>query len=105
MTQEELCAVLKQLDIPVAYHHFKEGIVSGPPFLCYLRTGSEPVLADNRVYSQAQNYDVELYTEEKSPELEERLEKLFDEHEIVYQTEEVYIEKEDMYEVIYTIWI
>lgn len=94
--------VLEQLNIPVAYSHFNTTIT--PPVVVYRRSSSDNFSADNKVYQKNNNYYVELYTQYKDTELEQKLEDLFDNAEIFYEVEsEDYIDSEKMYEVIYTI--
>ena len=45
---------------------------------------------------------MELYTDEKNPELEEMLEAVLDQHGIFYNKTEVWIESEKLYEVLYS---
>jgi len=46
-----------------------------------------------------------LYTDEKNPPLEARVEKLLTEHELFFHKSEVWIEEEKMYEVLYEVTI
>ena len=105
MQSEELTIIknlLEQLNIPVAYSHFNTSVT--PPVAVYRRSTTNNFGADNKVYKKNNNYYVELYTQYKDPELEQRLEDLFDNAEIFYEVEsEDYIDSEKMYEVIYTI--
>ena len=103
MTHTELDKLLRSSGLPVAYHHF--GKPQNPPFLVYIRTGSENIGADNRTYCKRNNYDVELYTDKKDTAKEALIESLLDSNDIYYDIDEVYIENEKMYEVIYSIQI
>ena len=44
---------------------------------------------------------MELYTDLKDPDLENRLETVLDRHGLFYEKSEVWIESERMYEVLY----
>lgn len=101
MSYEEIVEMLGGLGIPLAYHHFAEGESPEPPFLVYLSPGSNNFAADGKVYFKVKELDVELYTDKKSPELEEKLETLFDDRFLFYEKSETYIESEKMYEVLY----
>lgn len=103
MTHKELGTLLKKTGLPLAYSHF--GKPQEPPFLIYIKTGSDNIGADNRIWQKRVNYDVELYTSKKDTKLEEKVENLLDEAELFYDSEEVYIESEKMYETIYSIQI
>ncbi len=93
--------MLKTLGIPTAYDHFEEGEGPDPPFICYRSPESSNFAADGKVYLKIEEIDVELYTDEKDPEIEERLETLLTENGYVYQKTEAWIESEKLYEVLY----
>lgn len=92
---------LEQTGFPVTYHHWKKP--PDLPYLVYLFTDSDNFGAEDRVYIKGDNYDVELYTDKKDTASEKIVEDLFDEYDIYYEKSEVYIESEEMYEVIYEI--
>ena len=101
MTYDEVMQLMEELDISYAYDHFAEGESPDPPFICFLFPGCENFGADNVVYASFRNLDIELYTDEKDPELEEQLEAVFLLHGIYWEKSEVWIESEKMYEVLY----
>lgn len=103
MTHKELGNLLKKAELPLVYSHF--GKPQEPPFLVYIRTGNENIEADNKVWQKKMNYDIELYTSKKDTAKEKIIEDLLDDAEIFYDIEEVYIESEKMFEVIYSIQI
>ena len=98
---EKLIAIMRETGLPFAYDHFTEGESPEPPFLCFLLPGSDNFSADGRVYYKTNSVNVELYTDTKNPELEERLETVLDAHGIFYQKSEVWIDSERLYEVLY----
>ncbi len=102
MTHEELMAVLAEAGLPIAYDHFAEGESPDPPFICFLYPGSDNFAADGKVWYKIRQVNVELYTDLKDPELENRVEAVLDEHGIFYEKSEVWIESERLYEVLYT---
>lgn len=59
------------------------------------------MFADNRVWQKINQLNIELYTDEKSPETEEKIEDIMDSYEIPYEKSEYWIESEKMYEVLY----
>ena len=63
--------------------------------------GSENFAADDVVYVEFSNLSIELYTDEKDPELEDRVEAVLNAHEIFWNKSEVWIESEKLYEVLY----
>ena len=70
MTHEDVMQMLAETEIPFAYDHFAEGESPDPPFIYFLFPGSENFAADNVVYMEFSNLSIELYTDEKDPELE-----------------------------------
>ena len=59
------------------------------------------MFADNGVYFKISQLNMELYTDKKDPELEEKLEDILIAHEIPWEKSEVWIDSEKMYEVLY----
>ena len=98
---EKLIAIMKEVGLPFAYDHFAEGESPEPPFICFLIPGSDNFAADGRVYYKINSVNVELYTDLKDPELEERLETVLDGHGIFYRKTEAWIDSERLYEVLY----
>ena len=101
MTLEKLYAILKATGFPVAYSHFE--VKTSLPFITYLVDGSSNMFADNKVYKKIENIKIELYTAEKNLEIEENLERLLDENEIAYETDETWIESEKLFQKIYEV--
>lgn len=101
MTHQEVMAMLTEMDIPFAYDHFVEGESTEPPFLVFLYPGSNHFAADGRVYFKVNRLNIELYTDKKDVELEETVEAVLDRHGIFYGKSEVWIESENLYEVLY----
>lgn len=99
---DKLVGILKECDVPYAYDHFAEGESPQPPFVCYLLPGSNHFVADGKVYYKINEVRLELYTDYKDMELEQRLERLLDECGIVYEKTEVWIESEKLFEVLYS---
>ncbi len=101
MTYEDITNMLKEAGLPLAYDHFAEGESPEPPFLIFLFPGSDNMFADNGVYFKISQLNMELYTDKKDPELEEKLEDILTAHEIPWEKSEVWIDSEKMYEVLY----
>lgn len=106
MNLNELKTILEATGLPVAYSHFVESEVDpipNPPFICYLVVYSSNFSADNKTYKAIQNVQIELYTDRKDIEVENRLEAILDENEIPYATSEEFIESESMFQKIYEV--
>ncbi len=101
MTYDDITNMLKEAGLPLAYDHFAEGESPEPPFLIFLFPGSDNMFADNSVYFKISQLNMELYTDKKDPELEEKLEDILTAHEIPWEKSEVWIDSEKMYEVLY----
>lgn len=103
MELKELVKILEKLEIPIAYNHFST--VQKPPYLVYKVTSTNNFIADNKVYQKIRKVDLELYTENKNEELEQKLETILCENEMAFEMFETYIESEAVYQVIYEISI
>lgn len=102
MTLAELQKLLEATGMPVAYSHFTKTMK--PPFITYLTPYTTNFQADNRVYHKIPVAQIELYTKNKDPLTESKLENVLDDAEIPYDmTSEVYIESEKVRQVIYEI--
>ena len=60
MTIEHLVEMLQKTGIAFAYDHFAEGESPEPPFICYLRPGSNNFAADGKVYFKINQVRIEL---------------------------------------------
>ena len=107
MTLKELYTCLLTTNMPVVYHSFKASNKEVPPlpYIVFLSTSSDNFGADNKVYSKSTSYRIELYTENKSEQTEEILEKALDKASIFYNKNESYIESEAMFQIAYQIQI
>ena len=101
MTLEELANILVAVGYPVAYSHFKEETKT--PFITYKETFTDNFTADNKVYKKIPLVDVGLYTDKKDLTAENKLETLFDQNEIAWNSTETFIESENIYQRIYEI--
>lgn len=99
---EKITAILEEIGLPFAYDHFAEGESPAPPFICYLIPNSDNFSADGRVYYKINEIHIELYTDCKDLSAEQQVEAVLDEHGIFYEKTEVWIESENLYEVLYT---
>lgn len=99
---EKIAAILEKVGLPFAYDHFAEGESPDPPFICYLIPNSDNFFADGRVYYKINEIHIELYTDCKDLSAEQKVEAVLDEHGIFYEKTEVWIESENLYEVLYT---
>ncbi len=101
MSYEKIFEMMQEIGLPFAYHHFAEGESPNPPFVVYLSPGENTFSADNLMYHSFKRLDIELYTDEKSPETEQKVEEILRQHNIYYTKTETWIESERLYEVLY----
>lgn len=103
MTLTDLANALKSLGLPVAYSHFNSK--TEPPFICYLEVNSENVFADDTVYKEIDNIDIELYTVKKDKTLEKRLSDLLNSLSLTFEKSSVFIYEEKIYKITYEVTI
>ena len=101
MSYEEIAEMMQEIGLPFAYHHFAEGESPNPPFVLFLSPGENTFGADNLIYFSFKRLDIELYTDEKSPETEQQVEDVLTQHGIYYKKTETWIGSERLYEVLY----
>ena len=104
MTLSELVTILKATGYPVVYSHFnvsENNPMPEPPYITYIFIYSLNMYADNKVYKKINNIQIELYTNKKDLQAEAKLEDLLDLNEITYQTSEIFIESENIFQKIY----
>ena len=101
MTYQEICKMIKETGLSFAYHHFAEGESPEPPFLIFLSSGENNFSADNYMYFSFKKLNIELYTDRKAPETEEKVEEILKKHQIFYSKSEIWIESEKLYEIFY----
>ena len=103
MTYDEINEMMQEIGLPFAYHHFAEGESPEPPFTIFLSPGENTFGADNLMYFSFKQLNIELYTDEKSPKTEERVEEVLLQHNLYYTKSETWIESEKLYDVLYTL--
>ena len=101
MTHGEVTAMVAEMGLPYAYHHFAEGESPEPPFLVFLYPEADNFSADGTVYFKINKLHIELYTDLKNPDLEESIEAVLLRYGIFYGKTETWIESEKLYEVLY----
>lgn len=101
MTKSDVVAMIKEMDIPFAYDHFAEGKSPKPPFCVYLYPKSDNFAADGVAFYKQDVLHIEIYTDKKDISLEDRVEAVLDKHGLFYAKNEVWIQSEKLYEVLY----
>lgn len=97
MTISEIGKLLEATGIPVRYGFFKEP--QKPPFICYVVAYSNNCFADDAVIQRIDHIQVELYTEKKNEEAEDKVEKALSS--FSWNKEENYIDDEKLWQILY----
>lgn len=103
MTLTELQHKLDAL-YPTRYSHFKG--TQNPPFICYIEDGSNNFHADNKVYMENTNVNIELYTKTKDLIAEQKIKDMLNENEIPFEkAPTIFIESEGVFQCVFSITI
>ncbi len=89
----------------VAYHHFPVGAVPELPYIVYLTRGTDNFSADNKVYAEIEEIDIELYTKYKDPATEGLIKSALNEKGLFWNSDEDFLDSEQMYMVTFSIQI
>lgn len=103
---QELMKKINDLGLPVAYHQFIATEENSPPtlpFVIYLEEDSDNIAADNGVYKKVVPYNIELYSAYRMWDIEARIEEALEDNKVFYQTSNLYIPSEKMFQRIYSI--
>ena len=74
MKLEEIASLLKTTGYPVAYCYFAKGKPPDMPFVVYQEVYSNNFSADGAVYLPVRHIQINLYTNSKQPEAEDKVE-------------------------------
>jgi len=102
----ELREILEATGMPVAYLHFvetEEQPLPQPPFIVYLVAYSSNFLADNQVHHEIDVVQIELYTDKKDLDAENKLANILNANELPFATTETFISEENLYQKIYEV--
>ena len=97
MTLPELKEMLKTLGIPVAYLQWEVGQVPELPYILYYSDEDNCFCADDVVYSEGSAVTVEVYSQRRDLELENRVKELLKKKGIPYESYGEFLKSEDMY--------
>jgi len=106
MTEAELFTGIKSIGLPAAYGEFintEENPAPGYPFITYQYAYGSDMKADNQNYVDIGNYQIELYTVNKDPVSEKKVQDLLKLLRLPYSKTEAYLESEKMRQVVYEI--
>lgn len=106
MTSADIFTILNgitSLSNKVAYRSFEEGSAPALPFLCFVETGTNNVMADNKVQAVITDYDIELYEDKRNSELEAAVEEALNTNDIPWNRYPEWIEDERMWQITYEV--
>lgn len=106
MTLEGLYTVLNSIEAfanKVTYRAFPVGEAPELPFICYMATETDNLMADCKVFQIVQFVEIELYTENKDLVSEHALEDALNAANIPWEKTEEYIEEQQCYEILYEV--
>lgn len=100
MTEKELVTALKTTGLPVRYSHFTSP--QAAPYIVYYGNGQSNLDADNLIYWKQNEYMIQFYFKEKSPDLEEAIESALTNAEVIYEkSEDIWDESEGVFSIYY----
>ena len=99
MTEQKLKNILDESGIPFAYRKWESE--KETPYGVFLLVDESNFYADGALYFHIARYQVELYTDKKSPMDEKKVEKALSDSGVNYEKSEYYIESENLYQIIY----
>ncbi|WP_347104388.1 hypothetical protein [Streptococcus anginosus] len=106
MKLSDFATTLSKSQLPVAYRAFEPGNVPELPYLVYFETSPHLTGFDDKVGHEVKSVTVELVFERKNEEIEERLEELWNTHQLFFDVqEEIYIDTERLHVKSYTVYL
>lgn len=100
---EVVKGMLEETGFEVAYRFFKTNPLF--PFIVYICPYDKNFAADGKAYHSTKHIQIELYTEIKDLQAEEKVEEVLNRNEIYFEKTENYIDSESMYQIVYEIEI
>lgn len=101
MTLENLYQILESTGLPVVYRAWPIDGAPELPYICYLAVYSNNFSADGVVYHPIDHVQIELYTKDKNPEAEGRVENALSS--LFWDKSETYIDTEQCYQILYEV--
>lgn len=98
--------ILKDIGLEVRYRSFKKDENPKPPYIVYYENSSNYIWADNTVVHDSITVAVELVTEYKDLEIEQKIEQLFLNNKLYFLVrDELYIDSEDLFVKTYIVTV
>ena len=103
MTYVEIAQMIEEIGLPFAYYQFPKDTAQAPPFICFFYQASADEMADDINYVKVTEVVIELYTAEKSLDLEAQVEAVLREHWQTYTRVESWLDDQRMYQETYNL--
>lgn len=103
MTFKQIKNMIESFGIPYVYHEWNCDVSELPPlpWVAFRYPDINDFYADNKNYQRITALEIELCTEEKDFELEQRIEGILESNGLTYYKVEDYIDSERMFDVKY----
>lgn len=101
MTYEEMEQLLAPVGIPFALHHWERP--PAMPFGVYFDGSTDNFEADDRAYAVITSFSIELYTRQRTPALEAKIEAVLDGAGLYWDRDATYVDALRAYMTTYEI--
>lgn len=105
MKYQDIPKILKEAGLPVTYYAWPEDDIQHPipdlPYIVFFYPDTRVEAADDHVAARIVQVNIELYSNQKDFETEEKLEQILDKYSLIFDKMETYLRDESMYEVLY----
>lgn len=102
MTTEKIIKMLKEYSVPCEFSHFSKPIT--PPFMVYIMPATNNFNADNIVYFDINEIQVELYTRQNTLTEEKKLESYMTENKIIWdKVSQNWLDDEKIFMTVYEV--
>lgn len=102
MTYEEIKTMIESFGLPFTYYEWREGdTIPNLPYVVFYFPSSDNMSADNHVYQNIEQLNIEVYSKNKNFALENQIETVLNNNGFFWEKTESFIDSEDMYEVLY----
>lgn len=106
MTYQEIKAIIESIGLPSTYYQFNEGDeIPSLPYVVWYFPSSDNFSADNIVWQNNEQLNVELYSANKDFATEKAVETVLNNNGLFWEKTESYISSENMYEVLYILHV
>lgn len=102
MTTKQVATMISGIGLPYAYYEFTDDTAKEPPFICFMFTDNNDTFADNENYTDQQTLVVELYTAEKSYDLENAVRSVLNQNGLPFIVNYARIDDEQLYIATFT---